>query len=304
MGRRLSEFPQIKAFLGKGYLSKPVSSIVMGMSVGDVPKCIVRWKSASAASDRYVDLPMPKRKLNNLFNLNLNLIVDDNSAGLSSVSVVESCSSSSDDDEDADEDSASQQDEEGTGFGNVLVNGRKWDCMPPHLNIACPRKVAMHPRVKPSISISTDSQPIQYFESMFPNHLASSILQWTNATPLATGKAIRPSEFWAFVAIQLSMSVVKLPTINDYWNERDDGVFIAHKYRERFGMSRNRWKEIWSIMTFHDSTHQSHNDKFFKVRNLVNIFNDHMTNTFNAGRVHIMCGRNDADVVWFGGMAP
>ena len=112
MGRRLSEFPQIKAFLGKGYLSKPVSGIVMGMSAGDVTKCIVRWKSASATSDRYVDLPMPKRKLNNLFSevesgsASKKAHVDDNSAGLSSVPVVESCSSSSDDDEDADEDSA------------------------------------------------------------------------------------------------------------------------------------------------------------------------------------------------------
>ena len=82
------------------------------------------------------------------------------------------------------------------------------------------------------------------------------------------------------------MSVVKLPTINDYWNKEDDGVFIAHTYRERFGMSRNRWKEIWSIMIFHDST-QSHayDDRFFKVRNFINIFNDHMTDTFNAGYI-------------------
>ena len=114
----------------------------MGMSAGDVTKCIVRWKSASATSDRYVDLPMPKRKLNNLFSevesgsAPKKARVDDNSAGLSSVPVVESCSSSSGDDEDADEDSASQQDEEGMGFGNVLVNGRKWDCMPPRRHIS------------------------------------------------------------------------------------------------------------------------------------------------------------------------
>ena len=41
-GKRLSEFPKIKELLGKGYLhvSKPVNGIVMGMSAGDVCKCV------------------------------------------------------------------------------------------------------------------------------------------------------------------------------------------------------------------------------------------------------------------------
>ena len=62
----------------------------------------------------------------------------------------ESCSSSSDDEDDDD-------DEESTGVDvssdNILdeleVDGRKWECIPPHL----PWKVAMHPRVKPSIYV-------------------------------------------------------------------------------------------------------------------------------------------------------
>ena len=41
-GKRLSEFPEIKELLGKGYLSKPVNCIVIGMSAGDVSKCVVR----------------------------------------------------------------------------------------------------------------------------------------------------------------------------------------------------------------------------------------------------------------------
>ena len=52
-GKRLSEFPEIKELLGKGYLCKAVNGIVMGMSAG------------SSISDKHIDLPMSKRKLNN-----------------------------------------------------------------------------------------------------------------------------------------------------------------------------------------------------------------------------------------------
>ena len=140
--------------------------------------------------------------------------------------VIESCSSSSDN-EDKDEESMGVDASSDNVLDELEVNGRKWECMRPHLNVECPHKVAMHPCVKPSIasiSMHTELQPIQYFESMFPNRLVSSILQWTNAPPLTTYKVIKPSEFWVFIAIHLSMSVVKHPTINDYWNEQDDGV--------------------------------------------------------------------------------
>ena len=63
---RLSEFSETKELLGNGYLSKPVNGIVIGMSAGDVSKCVVTWKSST--SDQYIDLPMSTRKLNNLFH--------------------------------------------------------------------------------------------------------------------------------------------------------------------------------------------------------------------------------------------
>ena len=121
----------------------------------------MRWKSST--SDQFTDLPMSKRKLTNFHpkcgiesgSASEKARVDENSAGPSSsvVDVIEYCSSSSDN-EDKDED------EKGTGVDdssdNVLdelkVNGRKWECMLPHLNKECPRKMAMHPRVKPFIS--------------------------------------------------------------------------------------------------------------------------------------------------------
>ena len=61
-------------------------------------------------------------------------------------------------------------------------------------------------------------------------------------------------------------------------------------------MSRNRWKEIWSIMIFHDST-QSHDEIFIKLRNLINIFNDHMTDTFNAGYILFV---DEMMSMWYG----
>ena len=47
-------------------VSKPVNGIVIGMSAGDVSKCVVKWKSST--SDQYIDLPMSTRKLNNFFH--------------------------------------------------------------------------------------------------------------------------------------------------------------------------------------------------------------------------------------------
>ena len=58
--KRLSEFPEIK-LLGKGYLSKPVNGIVIGMSAGDVSKCVVTWNSST--SDQHINLPNVYKKI-------------------------------------------------------------------------------------------------------------------------------------------------------------------------------------------------------------------------------------------------
>ena len=103
-----------------------VNGIVMGVSAGDVSKCVVRWKTST--SDQHIDLPMSRRKLNNLFyptcegsrasgSASKKARIDENSAGPSSVVyVIESCSSSSDDDDEI-------EDEESMGVDGSMHTG-------------------------------------------------------------------------------------------------------------------------------------------------------------------------------------
>lgn len=85
---------------------------------------------------------------------------------------------------------------------------------------------------------------------MLPDKLFSTIMARTNVAPLAPEKHIREYELYSWLAIVLAMRLVPLPIINDYWAEQDGGDFVVQKVGERFGMSRNRWKEITSIMRF------------------------------------------------------
>ena len=198
----------------------------MGMSAGDVSKCVVRWNPST--SDKHIDLPMSKRKLNN-FHLKCRIEsgsasnkahVDENSAGPSSVvDVIEYCSSSSDDeDENEDEESMGvdvssnnvldELDSIMAESGNACCHIEKknvhvkWPCILVSNHLFHPYRCTLNRNLSNALNLC--------FQIILFVPFCSGLMHLT----LATYKAIKPSEVWAFQCCYSHFNVSC--SINDY----------------------------------------------------------------------------------------
>ena len=76
-------------------------------------------------------------------------------------------------------------------------------------------------------------------------------------------------EMRAFLGINYVMSINKLPTIKSYWV---CGQYVGNE-GIRNVMSRSRFEEILQNLHFSDNTKDDKSDKGYKVRSLINHFN-------------------------------
>ena len=72
-----------------------------------------------------------------------------------------------------------------------------------------------------------------------------------------------------FLGINYVMSINKLPTIKNYWK---CGQYVGNE-DIRNAMSRSRFEEILQSLHFSDKTKVDKSDKGYKVRSLINHFN-------------------------------
>ena len=73
----------------------------------------------------------------------------------------------------------------------------------------------------------------------------------------------------AFLGINYFMSINKLPTIKSYW---ECGQYVGNE-RIRNVMSRSRFEKIFQNLHSSDNTKDDKSDKGYKVRSLINHFN-------------------------------
>ena len=76
-------------------------------------------------------------------------------------------------------------------------------------------------------------------------------------------------EMRAFLGINYVMSINKLPTIKSYW---ECGQYVGNE-GIRNVMSRSRFEDILQNLHFSDNTKDDKSDKGYKVRSLINHFN-------------------------------
>ncbi|VDL63154.1 unnamed protein product [Nippostrongylus brasiliensis] len=94
-------------------------------------------------------------------------------------------------------------------------------------------------------------------------------------------KEVDEAEFKVFVALCLRMGYVKLPELRNYWCTSGDfgDTPICAKY-----MSRFRFEEILSHIHLNDNSRNTHDDRLFKARPVIEIFNSICGKLFRPSR--------------------
>jgi hypothetical protein len=90
------------------------------------------------------------------------------------------------------------------------------------------------------------------FFLFFTRTFLQQLILWTNTRRIKAGlDRISKQEMLRSVGIEIYMSVVKLPNIADYWNQK----LLGRNGRASTCMSRNRFKVIRPTIAFHPDAH-------------------------------------------------
>lgn len=124
----------------------------------------------------------------------------------------------------------------------------------------------------PTPALSSSDSPSTLFEKFFTDDLLHYICNETNKYAAANGKdsfMLDTTELRIFLAILLASGYLKFPRKRMFWETAEDvslqGISAA--------MSRNRFEEILRYLHLADNSNLDSNDKFSKVRPLINEMN-------------------------------
>ena len=107
-----------------------------------------------------------------------------------------------------------------------------------------------------NLFLTEDSDPIDFFELIFPNDMISKVTQWTNkraeenidnrkraSMKMKKWHNMKVQEMRAFLGCLITMGIVKKPNVKSYW-EKDSNLFSSIGICELF--SRQRFCDIYS----------------------------------------------------------
>lgn len=110
--------------------------------------------------------------------------------------------------------------------------------------------------------------PVEYFKSFFSDDLFELIVEQTNLYSVAkSGKSINltVNELQDFLSIELWMGVAKLPAYTDYWSHLMSYEKVSNI------MPLKKYQKILKNIHFNNNAEYNENDKFYKVRPLIDI---------------------------------
>ena len=142
-----------------------------------------------------------------------------------------------------------------------------------HPDMSSPSMEFPHPG--PTIDCDANSDPYDFFVKIWGEETFKLIKDETNQYAFQKGitwEIINEDELRAFLGIHISMGLVKLPSLKDYWSTH----LILVVPRIVRGMSRNRFTEILSNLHLSDNEKAPERgtpsyDRLYKVRPLINI---------------------------------
>eukprot|EP00594_Rhizosolenia_setigera_P000610 CAMPEP_0178944722 /NCGR_PEP_ID=MMETSP0789-20121207/3318_1 /TAXON_ID=3005 /ORGANISM="Rhizosolenia setigera, Strain CCMP 1694" /LENGTH=700 /DNA_ID=CAMNT_0020624495 /DNA_START=47 /DNA_END=2146 /DNA_ORIENTATION=- len=152
---------------------------------------------------------------------------------------------------------------------------------------------------EPSINCNkpiSDHSFLELFLLFFGMNLVEMILTATNQKLPDRTKSISLGEFIRFLGIRLAMCSCNGYTVDDFWQKRDPDAF--HNPPFYFGnvMSNNRFHVISDALSFTTLQPPEFRDKFWKVRQMISMWNENMKKIFNAGWVTCL---DESMCIWY-----
>ena len=132
-----------------------------------------------------------------------------------------------------------------------------------------------------------NARPITFFEDFFDAPILNHICQQSMLYAAFKGNdrfKVQPNEIRAFVAILIGSGYVDLPRRRMFWEQASD---VDNELACSL-MSRDRFQEIMKYIHFNDNTQLDPEDKYSKVRPLMDHLNMKFVDTF--------CGEEELDV--------
>jgi hypothetical protein len=218
-----------------------------------------------------------------------------------------SSDNSDEDSDNSDEDSCgelvsssdSDSDEEGSEEGSDEEESDKEDArLKPHgyeykLAAAIPVNPVIAPPFKPTILVGLGGQHVteaDFFKLFFPMGFLQKMEEYTKTSwPASKGAAPTKEEIFKCFLLRLAMTLQPMPTARDYWRETDDGVFTPPKFRQRYGISRERFESIMENLKCFDGLPETlARDPWAPVRELITSFNTSRAETINPGFILVV----------------
>lgn len=135
------------------------------------------------------------------------------------------------------------------------------------------------PWTLPSPTLSSSDCPTTFFEKFFSEDLLDSICSETNRYAATKGKdsfRLDARELKLFLALLLASGYVRFPRKRMFWETAED---VSIRCLSE-AMSRNRFEEILRYLHLADNSNLDTDDKFAKVRPMVNHINEQCKSNF------------------------
>lgn len=168
------------------------------------------------------------------------------------------------------ESSSSDEESEAPNKNRIfwVVNGKKkrrWEQIPSLHIDENGNKTRHFPKlIWPSLFRDEHKHIIDYFYLMWPMDTVQDMIHLTNKGLVAKKKAaLTKGEFFKWLGIRLAMAIEpRRGPITVYWEHdiHEGSIFTPPDYERRFGMSRHRFQDITSSITFSERKKEVHVD--------------------------------------------
>lgn len=148
----------------------------------------------------------------------------------------------------------------------------------------CPRRMEGVPNVRARLKncprISVMMSPLQLFDLFFPMSYVKTVL--IPETNKQLNNELTLGEFYRWLGIWLLLSTTEGSPRSAFWSQNPPSCFSGAPFRLHEYMSKRRFEDILSALTLTDKAPPSFVDRFHKVRQFVDAWNENMAEEFSS----------------------
>ena len=128
------------------------------------------------------------------------------------------------------------------------------------------------------VDATRDDVNLQLFERLFPKKFMEEVMIPTMNQSM--NNPVSYGEFLCWIGLWILMSTVDGSDRRSFWSSKDINMFDGAPFRLTHYMSRNRFEEILSAISYTNKCPPQMLDKFWEIRELIDAWNDNMEEEF------------------------